>query len=160
TLEREVRTAALDPLVLHVYALEGSLPLLSVASAIRTAARRDDVEGLADLAFLQSGGTVVEDDGREVSDARGQAEVVSKSPGRLQLVATVSEPTAIVVRESFAPGWSANVNGAATAVRRADGRHLAVRVPAGRSEVSMRYAPPHFRPGLLLAGLSLVIAAG
>jgi hypothetical protein len=159
TLEREVRSPSLEPLVLRVYTLDGSLPLRSVASAVRTAARRDDAEALADLAFLESGGTVIEDDGPEVSGARGQAEIISSSPGRLQLSVTASDPTAIVVRDSFAPGWSARVNGETAAVRRADGRHLAVRVPGGRSEVEMRYVPPHFRPGLLLAALSAVAAA-
>jgi hypothetical protein len=160
TLEAEMRPPSLDPLVLHVYALQGALPLRSVASAVRTAADAESVEARADLPFLQSGGTVLEDAGPEVTDVRGNVETLDESPGRVRLVVSASGPTGVVVRDSFVPGWTARVNGEPAPISRADGRHLAVRVPAGRSEVSLRYVPPHLRPGLLLTAASAVIAAG
>jgi hypothetical protein len=158
-LQGEIRPPALDPLVLHVYALTGALPLRSVASAVRTAADAESVEARADLPFLQSGGTVLEDAGPEVAGVRGELQTLEESPGKVRLDVSAAGPTAVVVRDTFAPGWTARVNGEPAPISRADGRHLAVRVPAGRSEVSLRYVPPHLRPGLLLAAASAVVVA-
>ena len=59
-----------------------------------------------------------------------------------------SAPTVLVVRDGWAPGWTAEVDGRREPVARADGRHRAVAVPAGRSTVVLRYRPPGLCPSL------------
>jgi hypothetical protein len=59
----------------------------------------------------------------------------------------------LVMRDSYARGWTATVDGAAAPVLRAD-RHRAVLVPAGRHQVRLRYGPPG-----LHAGIALTVAA-
>jgi hypothetical protein len=153
-LRGTARPPAVDPLTVHVYALEDSLPLRRVASSVRTAPDPGRAQARADLPFLRAGGVVIEDPGPETSGVTGDITSLEETPGHLRVAVVASAATAVVVRDSFAKGWSARVNGEATPVRRADGRHLAVRVPAGRSEVSLRYFPPHLRPGVLLALLA------
>jgi Bacterial membrane protein YfhO len=159
TLRAEIRPPSIDPLTIRVYSLKGTLPLRSVASAVRSAKDLESAGARADLPFLLAGGTVVEDAGPEATSVRGEIESIEESPGNLRMVVEASGATAVVVRDSFAAGWSATVNGRPTPVLRADGRHLAVRVAAGRSEVKLRYRPPHLRPGLLLGAASAAITA-
>jgi hypothetical protein len=66
----------------------------------------------------------------------------------------------LVVRASYARGWRAWVDGSEVPVRRGDGKHRAVGVPAGRHEVVMRYDPPGLLAGLAATGLSALVAAG
>ena len=71
-----------------------------------------------------------------------------------------------MVRASFARGWTAQVDGGRAPVRRANGKHRAVAVPAGRHEVVFSYAPPWLSAGVfatatgLLACLALLLRPG
>lgn len=56
----------------------------------------------------------------------------------------------LVVRDAFAPGWRAEVDGAEVPIRLAEGMFRAVAVPAGEHRVVMRYWPPGLTLGLLL----------
>jgi hypothetical protein len=96
--------------------------------------------------------------------ATGQARLVSKL-GLHAFEVEVQAPSEswLVVREGYAPGWLASVNGAAEVpVLAADLVARGVRVPAGASRVSFRYVAPGENAGTLvtcatLAGL-LVLA--
>ncbi len=96
--------------------------------------------------------------------ATGQARLVAKL-GLHEFEVEVQAPAEswLVVREGYAPGWLASVNGAAEMpVVAADLVSRAVRVPAGASRVSFRYVAPGESAGTLvtcgtLAGL-LVLA--
>jgi uncharacterized membrane protein YfhO len=59
-------------------------------------------------------------------------------------------PGYLVMRDSYARGWRAYVDGRAAPVRRANGKHRAVALPAGAHEVTLRYAPPGLWPGMAL----------
>jgi len=61
------------------------------------------------------------------------------------------------VRSTHARGWRATVDGEPAALLRADGRHRAVAVPAGRHAVTFRYEPPGLWPGVALTLLSATI---
>jgi uncharacterized membrane protein YfhO len=45
-------------------------------------------------------------------------------------------------------------------VRRANGKHLAVAVPAGRHDVELLYRPPGLRAGTVLSLLGAILLAG
>jgi hypothetical protein len=80
----------------------------------------------------------------------------------LDLLVETATAGRLVVRDAAAAGWRARVNGAAAPVATAEGRYRAVAVPAGRSTVALRYAPPGWRlgAGLGAAGmLALLITA-
>jgi len=65
----------------------------------------------------------------------------------------------LVSRASFAPGWTASVDGAPAPVLRANGKHRAVPVPAGAHDVRLEYRPPGLRAGFALSGLCAVLGA-
>jgi hypothetical protein len=63
----------------------------------------------------------------------------------------------LVSRDRFARGWAARVDGVSAPVLRANGKHQAVPVPAGRHRVELRYQAPGLRAG---AGTTALAAAG
>jgi hypothetical protein len=64
----------------------------------------------------------------------------------------------LVVRASYARGWRARVDGVPAPVLRANGKHRAVAVDAGRHEVVLRYEAPGFAAGVAASLLSLLVA--
>jgi hypothetical protein len=65
----------------------------------------------------------------------------------------------LVLAEAFDPGWTADVDGRAARVYRANGPFMAVPVPAGSSVVRVRYRPRSFLLGAALSALGLVALA-
>jgi uncharacterized membrane protein YfhO len=76
----------------------------------------------------------------------------SSSPGDLRYDVQSDGSGYLVLRDSYAPGWRATVDGRPETVLRANGKHRAVAVPAGRHVVAFRYEPKHFHLGLVLSG--------
>jgi hypothetical protein len=139
----------LAPLEVHVYRLRQPLPLRSVARQVRSVGA-GDVETTAELP--QQGGGHVEGTASGDVAARGRVVSATERPGRVELLVEADRPTVAVVREAFAEGWSASVDGRPAPVLRADGRHCAVPIPAGTSRVILVYRPPLWMAGLLLTG--------
>jgi hypothetical protein len=101
----------------------------------------------------------------EPGHARCGAGAVARGPataGEERYDVQADGPGYLVTRDSFAAGWKATVDGRAAPVLRANGKHRAVAVPAGRHRVEMRYHPPGLRVGLALMGMAAAacVAAG
>jgi hypothetical protein len=154
--QREVlRSNRIAPTNVHVYDLTEPLLHTRVASiVVPVESATEGARKAARPGFQQAGGTAVEG-ARAVTGARGRVERIRRQPGQLEIVAEADSPTVVVVRDGWAAGWTARVNGRATVVRRADGRHLAVDLPGGRSEVVLRYRPPGLGPALAVSALAL-----
>ncbi len=96
-------------------------------------------------------------DVRGVAECRDAAAHAGRSePGWEQFETAGDGPGYLVVRGSYARGWSATVDGNRVPVLRANGKHKAVPVPAGRHSIVLRYRPPGLALGVALSGLSLV----
>jgi hypothetical protein len=130
--------ARIAPLSLHVYELAGSLADPSVWTS------PDDVDG----------------EGRGLALAGAGARYVEKGASELRLSVDAPQQAYVILRRSHAPGWSATVNGAPAAVVAANRRHQAVRVPAGHSDVRLRYRSPERWTGSIVSLLSAGLAAG
>ena len=87
----------------------------------------------------------------------GRIRDVRRSANRLELVTEADAATTLVVRDAWAPGWTARVDDAAVQLQR--GRHRQLAVPAGTRRVSMTYEPPRFRAALLAGALALAAVA-
>jgi hypothetical protein len=85
--------------------------------------------------------------------------IVRYEPDAVELDARMPRAGWVLLLDSFYPGWRAEVNGAPARVLRADYAFRAVAVPAGRSRISMRYAPATFTAGLWLAGIGAALLA-
>jgi hypothetical protein len=149
-LQEVVAPRRIAPLRLHAYALEGALPRAEVVS-------RRISSGSSSGPAPQQGDSLALERG-----APGPGRIVSlqESPGHAAIVLDADREAVVVLREAWAAGWSASVDGASRPVLRANGRHLAVLVPAGRSEVRLDYRPPRLWLGTGLTLVSALAAAG
>jgi hypothetical protein len=91
--------------------------------------------------------------------AGARAAITEDMPGRVALHVVSNEAASLVLRDATAPGWSARVDGRAVPIAPAGGRHLAVSVPAGASDVSFEYRPPRLSMGLALTGAAALLLA-
>ena len=62
-----------------------------------------------------------------------------------------------MLNDTFAPGWSATVDGQPTNIFRANGLVRGLVVGPGRHRVEFVYAPASFRWGAGLSGLALLV---
>jgi len=101
---------------------------------------------------------LVEDEGAdEVAPGfAGAVRVLASRADALTAETDANQPGWLTVTGAFAPGWRARIDGTPAPVVRANGVFRAVRVPAGRHLVDVRYRPPAVVAG---AGLSLASAA-
>ena len=80
----------------------------------------------------------------------GGLEVIARSTGRAWLL----------VRQSWAPDWSATVDGKPAVIRRADVAFMAVRVPAGTSHVVLTYHSGSLELGETVSLVTVAVAIG
>ena len=149
---------------IEVYEVPGAVPRFStVGHAI--AAPDDEIA----LAMLFAPGfdpaeTVVLHDGAPVGGNRlpGTVTVVEESSTHARLRVERATRGWVLALQSLLPGWTATVNGREAAVARANVAFMAVPVPAGASEVELRYRPASVRIGAvvsLAAAGTLAVAA-
>lgn len=69
--------------------------------------------------------------------------------------------TTLVRRETWSPGWSAEIDGRPTAIHGADGLFQAVTVSAGSHHITVGFVPPGMNWALLglLAGVALMLVS-
>jgi hypothetical protein len=77
--------------------------------------------------------------------ARGVPEELVREPGLIRLRVMANGAGRIVVRETWDPGWKAEVDGALATIEPYLGAFMAVLLSAGRHDVILRYDPPEFR---------------
>jgi hypothetical protein len=65
----------------------------------------------------------------------------------------------LIVRDTFAPGWTAEVNDRPATIERTAAGHRSVALPAGSNEVVFRYHPPGARVGFLVSILTALAGA-
>jgi len=77
------------------------------------------------------------------------------SPEEVLLEVTASEPSLLVVSDSFYPGWRATVDDRRVPILLANGLARGVVVPAGSHSVSLRYESVSLRIGLVVSAIGL-----
>ena len=73
-----------------------------------------------------------------IMDAKG-------SDGRFVVTYAVDQPTTLMIRETFDPGWRASIDGLPVTVRLDRQAFLAVEIPAGNHQVMLKYDPIEVR---------------
>jgi hypothetical protein len=79
-------------------------------------------------------------------------------PGAIDVEVDAPAPGTLLLRDNYARGWRAAVDGRAVEVRRA-GPHMEIGVDAGRHAVALEYRPPGLRAALVLTLLGVVAGA-
>jgi hypothetical protein len=82
--------------------------------------------------------------------------------GRTSVRVVCRRQSTVIRRETWFAGWSAQLDGHSTAIRRVDGLYQAVTVPAGPHRLTFAFAPPGMEWALLglLGGCALMCAPG
>jgi hypothetical protein len=93
----------------------------------------------------------------ELPDQPLAAEVTSYAPAAIDVRVDAPDAGYLVLSETSYPGWVATVNGQETPIEMVNGAFRAVAVPAGTSQVSLRYWPLSWTWGLALAAVGLVL---
>lgn len=107
------------------------------------------LRSLADA--LEPGASGPPTDGAGRPQTIGTVEVASYRPGETRLVSRSEKAGFLFVRESWNPGWSAQVDGRDVPVERVASLFFGVPLPAGQHEVALRYRTPGFRLGVAIA---------
>jgi hypothetical protein len=105
--------------------------------------------------------------GREVAaeavraaDRAGEARVARYGANAVELSCVTSRQAMVVLADTFAPGWSAFVDGRLASVDRVFGVVRGVRVPEGEHRVRFVYLPTAYRLGAFVTLLGLAVLAG
>jgi hypothetical protein len=150
---------------IHVYGFD-TWPRASLACRATPVASREEALALPyrkgfdpwrEVALEQQPGEGP-DDALAATCTKGRARRTAFSAARELYEVETNASAYLVVRASYARGWQARVDGVPTPVQRANGKHRAVAVNAGRHEVVMWYEPPFLVAGIALSLASLVVA--
>jgi hypothetical protein len=160
-----VGTVAPGPpgLSIHLYALDSPWPRAHVAC--RVVAEHDSARALMRpyaAGFDPRRDVALEPGGAEALGAtctRGWARRTAARPGKETFEVSTDASAYLVVRDSYARGWRASVDGVPAPILRANGKHRALAVPAGRHEVVMWYEPPGLWIGIGLTALAALASA-
>lgn len=155
------------PLRVHVYELQPAWPRAYVACGARvTATRAEAAAAPYTPGFDPARDVALEAPLEAPTDGQppcreGHALALGAAAGHERWRVEADGAGWLVVRASHARGWRATVDGRAAALVRANGRQRAVRVPAGRHTIELRYVAPGLRLGLglTLAALGVALAA-
>ena len=91
------------------------------------------------------------------SMAPGTAAIVSENTGEVVIDATALEDGFLLLADTFYPGWTASVDGAATPIYRANHSVRGIQLRKGRHEVRFTYEAPGFAAGLRITVVSLAV---
>jgi Bacterial membrane protein YfhO len=144
---------------IHGYAVRDPWPRAFVACrAVQAASVNDAFAGPYAAGFDPARDVTLEEPAA-ASCHEGAATLSALTPGDERYEVTSDGDGLFVLRDSFARGWKATVDGKDARTLRANGKHRAVPVSAGTHEVRLRYHPPGLRAGLALTALAATGAA-
>ncbi len=89
--------------------------------------------------------------------AQATITVQSDALSPLAFTAQVTQPTVVVVRDAWAPGWQVQVDGRPSKIVKADAMFRAISLPAGIHNVQFDYTCPGLRVGLLLSAAAWLL---
>jgi Bacterial membrane protein YfhO len=154
------------------YAVPGASPFQLVGPSMAAPGDRDALQAVSSCSF-DPGGVVVIDPstyhpadraplGRLAGRSLVGASVGVLARGTTSAVVRTRAATSawLVIREAWAPGWKATVDGRAVTLHRADVAFQAVRVPAGVHVVRLTYEPTTVTLGTIIAVASLIVLLG
>lgn len=85
--------------------------------------------------------------------------VVRDIPNELVLDVTSEEGAALIVRDPFAAGWTASVNGSPQSIIRTADGYREIRLSAGKNQIEMTYVPEGLRKGIFISLIALALTA-
>ena len=147
---------------IHVYGLN-TWPRASLACRATPVASPEEALALPyrkgfdpwrEVALVREGGEGP-DDALPATCTKGRARLTSWTATEERYEVEANASAYLVVLASHARGWRGFVDGVPQPVLRANGKHRAVAVNAGKHDVVLRYEPPGLVPGAVVSLLAL-----
>jgi len=132
-------------------------PFAFTAPSVSTAANADQA---ATAMAADPLGAVVVETSATMGSAPGNVRMLRQDPGSVDVAVDAEGPTTLVVLQSYAPGWTAKVDGGDAPVWPADVLFQAVPVGAGHHVVALRYQPASMTQGIALSAAGLAGCVG
>jgi Bacterial membrane protein YfhO len=154
---------AYDGIDARVFTNVRAAPRALVPARVRVAGGEDEVRAtILEAGFDPRHEVVVEQaPGRpSIAGSSGEVSVTDRSNASVAIRAQLERPGLVVLNDSWAPGWSVQVDGRDAAPVRVNDVMRGVAVPAGAHEVTWRYRVPGLWTGLALSGAALLLLAG
>lgn len=122
----------------------------------------DERAGIAAVgrAFVERSDAVVVEAWSDFNVGPGRVLAIQRGLDSLRIEAEADGDGTLVIADAWWPGWDATLDGSSAPVFPADVLVRAVRWPAGRHVLEMRYRPPEVRLGLFVTALGLALAVG
>jgi hypothetical protein len=146
---------------LNVYENRDALPrAFFVTQLVPVADHEAAWSAIHDPAF-DPGTTAVVEGGTATGSSSGRVTGIRTSPNRLSVDVVADGPAFLVLSQHWYPGWEVYVDGALQgAPLRTNYVFQGVALPAGTHTVEVRFAPPLWRAGWVLAALGWLLFAG
>jgi len=119
----------------------------------------DPQQARAQLIANVSGPTILEGTPSHYAPAnteRAHVIVVSRQAGAVDLRVSAPTEQAVIIQQSWAPGWNASIDGHPTTVLPANLDFQGVVVPSGEHHVSLYYQPLSVTVGLVLSAVGII----
>lgn len=144
----------------RLFRVPDPLPRTYVVDGIQIAEAGETLDKLLDPSFDFRRTVVLPAGTPEAGNgsAPGTSRIVKYTADRVVLSVRLARPGVVVLVDAYGPGWTATLDGRRVPVLRANGVFRAVRSGAGDHEVELVYRPAAVSSGLLLAGISALIA--
>jgi hypothetical protein len=111
-------------------------------------------------AGVPSDTVVLSEPGPTGSGAPAKIDVLEDGNTQIRVSVDAGGAGYLVIADALQDGWGAEVDGRPTQLRAADHAGVAVLVPAGTHEVTLRYQPVGWQPGKAISAVSLVLVIG
>jgi len=85
------------------------------------------------------------------------ARIVQDGATTVIVEASAGQAGTLVLRDSYDPAWSADVDGVPAEIARANGLYRAVALPPGRHVIRFSYRPRDLRTGLMISGMTALV---
>ncbi len=79
-------------------------------------------------------------------------------PGDIVIRAKTDQPLALLLKETYHPGWQVSINGQPTSTLKLMNEFLGCHVPSGNHEIRFVFKPASFSYGLYLSAFSVVLS--
>jgi hypothetical protein len=136
---------------------ESSAPRVWIAPAVIGVNSMDDAEKIMSDDWDAYRTAVTEGASNINGTNAGTANITHESPLDLTIMVDTPADSALVVADTYYPGWKATLDGTPTTIYRANLAFRAVIVPAGKHEVRMTYQPQSFTVSAAISLVSLAI---
>ncbi|HWF33199.1 MAG TPA: hypothetical protein VG188_11635 [Solirubrobacteraceae bacterium] len=124
---------------------------------VRVSGQREMLSRIASPAYQPTREAFVEGAAGALQAARGEVSVQRDKDADVRMTARLSRGGLVVLNDSWAPGWSARIDGRPATIVRVNGVMRGLDVPAGEHALAWHYKVPGLKEGIAVSAVGLVL---